>query len=72
MAIEAAVAEHARLQDEFAELFDLDEEAQLRAVQAGFVNFYADDAVNPYIALAARGPWVITLNGCLLYTSRCV
>ena len=67
VAIEAAAAEHARLQDEFAELFDLDEEAQLRAVQAGFVNFYADDAVNPYIALAARGPWVITLNGAVLY-----
>ena len=67
VAIEAAAAEHARLQDEFAELFDLDEEAQLRAVQAGFVNFYADDAVNPYIALAARGPWVVTLNGAVLY-----
>ncbi|WP_284448841.1 aminotransferase class III-fold pyridoxal phosphate-dependent enzyme [Pseudoxanthomonas mexicana] len=65
--IEAAAAEHARLKDEFAELFDLDEAEQLRAVQAGYVNFYADDAVNPYIALAARGPWVITLNGAVLY-----
>ncbi len=66
-AIEAAAAEHGRLKDEFAELLDLDEEAQLRAVQAGFVNFYADDAVNPYIALAARGPWVVTLKGAVLY-----
>ncbi|MEL1263821.1 aminotransferase class III-fold pyridoxal phosphate-dependent enzyme [Pseudoxanthomonas putridarboris] len=66
-AIEAAAAEHARLRDEFAELFDLDENAQLRAVQAGYVNFYADDAINPYIALAARGPWVVTLNGAVLY-----
>jgi len=66
-AVEAAVAEHARLKDEFAELFDLDEAEQLRAVQAGYVNFYADDAVNPYIALAARGPWVVTLNGAVLY-----
>ncbi|CAN7218426.1 aminotransferase class III-fold pyridoxal phosphate-dependent enzyme [Pseudoxanthomonas sp. LjRoot143] len=65
--IEAAAAEHARLQDEFAELFALDEAEQLRAVQAGYVNFYADDAVNPYIALAARGPWVVTLNGAVLY-----
>ncbi|MCP1583392.1 aminotransferase class III-fold pyridoxal phosphate-dependent enzyme [Pseudoxanthomonas mexicana] len=65
--IEAAAAEHARLKDEFAELFDLDEAEQLRAVQAGYVNFYADDAVNPYIALAARGPWVVTLNGAVLY-----
>jgi acetylornithine/succinyldiaminopimelate/putrescine aminotransferase len=66
-AIEAAAAEHARLQDEFAELFDLDETEQLRAVQAGYVNFYADDAINPYIALAGRGPWVVTLNGAVLY-----
>ena len=66
-AIEAAAAEHARLKDEFAELFDLDEAEQLRAVQAGYVNFYAEDAVNPYIALAARGPWVVTLNGAVLY-----
>ncbi|WP_312768796.1 aminotransferase class III-fold pyridoxal phosphate-dependent enzyme [Pseudoxanthomonas mexicana] len=65
--IEAAAAEHARLKNEFAELFDLDEAEQLRAVQAGYVNFYADDAVNPYIALAARGPWVVTLNGAVLY-----
>ncbi|WP_313494850.1 aminotransferase class III-fold pyridoxal phosphate-dependent enzyme [Pseudoxanthomonas mexicana] len=65
--IEAAAAEHARLKDEFAELFDLDEAEQLRAVQAGYVNFYSDDAVNPYIALAARGPWVVTLNGAVLY-----
>lgn len=66
-AIEAAAAEHARLKDEFAEVLDLDEEAQLRAVQAGYVNFYPDDAVNPYVALAARGPWVVTLNGAVLY-----
>nr|WP_295382753.1 aminotransferase class III-fold pyridoxal phosphate-dependent enzyme [Pseudoxanthomonas sp.] len=66
-AIEAAAAEHARLKGEFADLLDLDEEAQLRAVQAGYVNFYPDDAVNPYIALAARGPWVVTLNGAVLY-----
>lgn len=65
--IDAAAAEHARLKDEFAELFDLDETEQLRAVQAGYVNFYADDAINPYIALAARGPWVVTLNGAVLY-----
>ena len=55
--------------DEFAELLDLDEDAQMRAVQAGFVNFYADDAVNPYVALAARGPWVVTLKGAVLYDS---
>jgi len=66
-AIEAAAAEYGRIKGEFADLLDLDEEAQLHAVQAGYVNFYADDAVNPYVALAARGPWVVTLKGAVLY-----
>ena len=66
-AIDAAAVEYARLKDEFAELLALDEDAQLQAVQAGFVNFYPQDAVNPYVALAARGPWVVTLKGAVLY-----
>ncbi|HEY0334738.1 MAG TPA: aminotransferase class III-fold pyridoxal phosphate-dependent enzyme [Stenotrophomonas sp.] len=66
-AIDAGAAEYARLKDEFADLLDLDEHAQIEAVQGGFVNFYADDAVTPYVALAARGPWVVTLKGAVLY-----
>ena len=66
-AIAAAAAEYERVRGEAADLLDLDEAAQIDALQAGFVNFYADDAVNPYIALAARGPWVVTLNGAVLY-----
>lgn len=68
-AIEAAAAEYGRIKAEFADLLDLDEDAQLRAVQAGYVNFYADDAVNPYVALTARGPWVVTLKGAVLHDS---
>lgn len=60
-AIEAAASEYARIKDEAADLLDLDEQAQIAAMQAGFVNFYADDAVVPYIALAACGPWVVSL-----------
>ena len=66
-AIAAAAAEFARVQADFAELLDLDEDAQVAAVQADFVNFYPQDAVNPYVALAARGPWVVTLKGAVLY-----
>ena len=68
-AIDAGAAEYAAIKAEFADLLDMDEDAQLHAVQAGFVNFYADDAVNPYIALAARGPWVVTLKGAVLHDS---
>ncbi|MFC3550023.1 aminotransferase class III-fold pyridoxal phosphate-dependent enzyme [Lysobacter cavernae] len=73
-AIEAAGHEYDRLKNTapdqgVADLLDLDEDAQVHAVQAGYVNFYPDDAVNPYVALAARGPWVVTLKGAVLHDS---
>ncbi|GAA5077101.1 aminotransferase class III-fold pyridoxal phosphate-dependent enzyme [Lysobacter panacisoli] len=68
-AIEAAEQEYQRVKEEFPELLDLDEDAQIQAVQGGYVNFYPDDAVNPYLALAARGPWVVTLKGAVLHDS---
>lgn len=67
--IEAAEQEYERLKDDFAELLDLDEDAQIQAMQAGYINFYPDDAVNPYVALAARGPWIVTLKGAVLHDS---
>ena len=68
-AIEAAAAEFARIESSAADLLDLDEDAQIQAVQADFVNFYPQDAVNPYVALAARGPWIVTLKGAVLHDS---
>ncbi|MGJ4730741.1 aminotransferase class III-fold pyridoxal phosphate-dependent enzyme [Luteimonas sp. SDU101] len=68
-AIEAAAAEYARVRDDFAELLELDEAAQMEAVQAGYVNFYPTDAVNPYVALTARGPWIVTLKGAVVHDS---
>lgn len=46
-----------------------DEENQRLRLQAGYVNFYADDAVSPYVALAALGPWIITSKGAVLHDS---
>ena len=68
-AAQAAVDSLPALESEFGDLLDLDEQAQIDAAQAGFINFYADDAVNPYVAIAARGPWVITLKGRVLHDS---
>ncbi len=66
-AIDAAVEEYERISDEFAEVLDMDEMDQVKAVQAGYINFYPEDAINPYVAPAARGPWLVTLNGAVLY-----
>ncbi len=66
-AIEAAAEAYEALRNEHADLLDLDEDAQLQKIQAGFVNFYPQDGVNPYVALTARGAWIVTLKGAVLY-----
>ncbi len=68
-AIEAAHAAYGELAASMPDFVALDENEQIRRVQAGFVNFYPDDAVNPYVALAARGPWLITLKGAVVHDS---
>jgi acetylornithine/succinyldiaminopimelate/putrescine aminotransferase len=54
-------------QREYPDLVAMDEAAQVRSVQEEFINFYAVDAINPYVSLAARGPWIVTLKGAVLY-----
>ena len=68
-AVQAAVEEFNRLRDEEPDLLAMDEETQISEIQSGFVNFYPEDAVNPYVALAARGPWVVTLKGAVVHDS---
>ena len=38
-------------------------------LQEGFVNFYAPATVNPYVAISAQGPWVITSHGAVIHLS---
>ncbi|HET9819596.1 MAG TPA: aminotransferase class III-fold pyridoxal phosphate-dependent enzyme [Rhodanobacteraceae bacterium] len=66
-AIADAHAAFAQLKAQQPEVLGLDEDAQLHAVQSGFVNFYPDDAVCPFVPLAARGAWIVTLKGAVLY-----
>jgi len=53
----------------YPDLVGLDETDLKAALQSGYVNFYADDCVNPYVALAARGPWIVTAKGAVLHDS---
>ncbi len=68
-AIEAAYVAHQEIRQEFAEILALDEAEQLQRVHADYVNFYSEDAVNPFVSLAARGPWLITLKGAVVHDS---
>lgn len=49
---------------DFVELGEVD---QIATAQDGFTNFYAEDAVNPYVAVAASGPWIVSLKGAVIY-----
>jgi len=66
-AIVDAHAEWKRLRETMPEFMALDEQQQIENAQSGFVNFYTDDAVCPFVALAARGPWIVTTKGAVLY-----
>ena len=55
------------LLDDEPELLAMDEQSQISEIQNGFVNFYPDDAINPYVALAGNGPWIVTLKGAVVY-----
>ncbi len=66
-AIDQAFAEHGRLCGQLPDVMALDEVAQIKAIQAGYVNFYQEDAINPYVALAARGPWIVTSKGAVVH-----
>jgi acetylornithine/succinyldiaminopimelate/putrescine aminotransferase len=55
------------LKQEFPDMLARDEIDQIVAMHAEIINFYTDDVVNPYVTLAARGPWVITSKGAVVY-----
>ncbi|MDN5924121.1 MAG: aminotransferase class III-fold pyridoxal phosphate-dependent enzyme, partial [Xanthomonadales bacterium] len=66
-AIESGLERHRELRDTLGDFLKLDEVEQLQQAQAGYVNFYPDDAINPYLPAAACGPWVVTLKGAVLH-----
>ena len=60
IAIEEANERRLRIQSEFGDEFLLQAEKDLIShAQEDFVNFYSAATVNPYIALAAKGPWIV-------------
>lgn len=66
-AIDAALAEHIALRDHHGALLAGDEAAFAAALQTEFVNFYPPETVNPYVALAAAGPWIVTSHGAVIH-----
>lgn len=69
VAIKGARELYECLRAEFSELLSLAEKDQVAEIEADFVNFYPDDAVNPYVALSAMGPWIVTTKGAVIHDS---
>ena len=67
-AIDEAHAYHLKIREEFsADLLMQTEASLIKDLQSGFVNFYKPATVNQYIAIAAKGPWIITSHGAVVH-----
>ncbi len=67
-AIEEAHQRFQLMAQEYPDLYlGSNEKTLIEELQSGFVNFYNPATVNPYVALGARGPWVITSHGAVVH-----
>jgi len=67
-AIVEAHSYHLQLQKEVGiDKLMMDEKSLVEELQKGIVNFYAPATVNQYIAIAGRGPWIVTSHGAVLH-----
>ncbi len=66
-AVDSAFEAYQDLVRQMPELLLMDEDQQTQEIQEGFVNFYPEDDINPYVSLAGAGPWLVTLKGAVLY-----
>lgn len=67
LALDEAYAQHHALRGEWGDLLREDEPDLVDELQDDLLNFYAADTVNPYVPLAARGPWLVTTHGAVIY-----
>ncbi len=66
-AIDIAYDNFIAIKPEFSDLINMDEMEQIIEVQKDFINFYSQDTVNPYVSLAGKGAWLITLKGAVVH-----
>jgi len=67
VAIERGYARFLELRESHADYLALDEMEQINEAHGGLTNFYDEDAVNPYVAASAAGPWIVSLKGAAIY-----
>ena len=68
-AVDEAIAYHNMLNEQYSDLLQKEEIELCEHVQQDFINFYSENTVNPYVAIAARGPWIVTWHGAVVHDS---
>jgi len=63
-AIEDAYSMHSGLS---ADEVSMDEKDLIVHLQKDYVNFYSPATINPYVAIAAKGPWIVTSHGAVIH-----
>ena len=66
-AIDNAFDNFNSIKAEFPALIDMNEIDQMNEVQQDYINFYSTDTVNPYVSLAGKGAWLVTLKGAVVH-----
>lgn len=66
-AVEQALAAHQAFRDDWGDALQGPEVDLITSLQSDFVNFYPAETVNPYVPLAALGPWIVTTHGAVLH-----
>ena len=67
-AISEALSNHRELRNRLGdEVMQSNEIDLVSKLQEDFVNFYAPATVNPYVAMAAKGPWIVTSHGAVVH-----
>ncbi len=68
LALSEAAVRFDSFSNEFSSVYKgSDESTLIEHLQDGYVNFYNPATVNPYVALAARGPWIVTSHGAVVH-----
>ena len=67
-AIDEATSNFQSLENDMgSDLLSMDEKELVKHLQSDYVNFYSAPTVNPYVAISARGPWIVTSHGAVLH-----
>ena len=67
--MDEAIAYHNMLNEQYSDLLQKEEIELCEHVQQDFINFYSENTVNPYVAIAACGPWIVTWHGAVVHDS---